>query len=212
LGRLVEVIAGQSFDEFLAERIFEPLGMIDTAFIVPDEKWARFAAVYRATDEGGMERIDDESQSCFLNRGVVPYGGQGLVSTASDYMRFALMLLNGGELEGVRVLGRKTVDLMMSNHLGPEYGPQPLASVEAALQSNAQGVGFGLTGAVITDPALSSVLGSTGNFTWLGAASTYFWVDRKEQLVGIALTQLRPSNTYPIWAEMRILTYQAIID
>ena len=98
----------------------------------------------------------------------------GWASTASDYMRFALMLLNGGELDGVRILGRKTVELMMSNHLGPEYGPQPLVANVPGLQSSAQGVGFGLTGAVITDPALSSVPGSTGNFFWGGAASTYF--------------------------------------
>jgi len=210
LGRLVEVISGQPFDRFLAERIFVPLDMIDTGFYVQEDKLARFAAVYRATDEGGMQRIDDQSQSSFLNHGVVPYGGHGLVSTARDYMRFALMLLNGGELEGVRILGRKTVDLLMSNHLGPEYGPQPLAS--ANLQSSAQGVGFGLSGAVITDPALSSVLGSTGNFFWGGAASTYFWIDPKEQLVGMVLTQLMPSRTYPIRGEMRILTYQAIVD
>jgi len=212
LGRLVEVVSGRPFDRFLEERIFEPLAMPDTAFYVPEEKAHRLAAHYKATDEGGIERVKAGESDRLLDSSGVPYGGGGLVSTAGDFMRFAQMVLNGGELDGVRILGRKTVDLMMGNHLGPEYGPAPLAGFEPWLQSSASGVGFGYTGAVITDPALTSVPGSVGSFFWGGAASTYFWIDREEELIGILMTQLRPSATYPLRALVRILTYQALTD
>ena len=210
LGRLVEVLSGQPFDKFLDERIFVPLGMTDTAFYVPKRNADRLAASYRASPERGMELVP--SQPGIHDPDRVPYGGQGSVSTAADYLRFAQMLVNSGKLDGVRILGRKTVDLMMMNHLDPALGPEPLAAMASSLQADPSGVGYGLTGAVITDVAQSSLLGSVGSFSWGGALSTYFWVDRSEELVGLLLTQVSPSDRYPLRAEIRILTYQALID
>ena len=210
LGRLVEVLSGQPFDEFLAERVFEPLGMTDTAFYVPEQNADRLAASYRATPERGMERAP--SRPGIHDPDRVPYGGSGSVSTAADYLRFAQMLANSGELDGVRILGRKTVDLMMMNHLDPSLGPEPMAAMATSLQSSPRGVGYGLTGAVITDVAQSSLMGSAGSFSWGGARSTYFWVDRTEELVGLLLTQISPSDRYPLRAEIRILAYQALTE
>jgi CubicO group peptidase (beta-lactamase class C family) len=212
LGRLVEVLSGTSFDQFLVERIFQPLGMVDTAFFVPDDKLERFAANYQATPEGGMKLIDAPQESDYRNPDSVPFGGHGLVSTAADYLRFAQMLANGGELDGARILGRKTVDFMMLDHLGPELGPEPLGVAASWYGMHPQGLGFGLTASVIRDVAQTSLMGSPGIFSWGGAASTYFWVDRSEELIALELTQLMPSDRYPIRAEMKILTYQAIID
>ena len=211
LGRLVEVLSGQPFDRFLEERIFEPLGMVDTAFYVPEEKLSRLAASYGATAGKGLERRDPNGLG-FRDPGTVPYGGHGLVSTAADYLRFAQMLVNGGELDGFRVLGRKTVELMMSDHLGPQLGAAPLDGFDPWLPGSPAGFGFGLSGAVLRSAALAAVPGSVGDFSWGGAASTYFWVDPEEELVGLFLTQLAPSDTYPLRALMRVLTYQAIID
>jgi CubicO group peptidase (beta-lactamase class C family) len=212
LGRLVEVVSGQPFDRFLAERILDPLDMEDTAFYVPAEKADRLAALYRAASDGGFERVKREGTDPAMSPDSVPFGGSGLLSSARDYLRFAQMLANGGELDGVRILGRKTVDLMLGDHLGSRLGPAPLAGFEPWLQSSASGVGFGYTGAVITDPALSNLPGSVGQFFWGGWASTFFFIDREEQLVGMILAQLIPSDAYPLRADARILTYQALID
>jgi CubicO group peptidase (beta-lactamase class C family) len=212
LGRLVEVVAGQPFDRFLAERIFEPLGMVDTGFSVPPENAVRLTALYHATPDGGYERVAGPRTDSARDPDRVPFGGGGLISSATDYLRFAQMLTNGGELGGVRILGRKTVDLMFGDHLGSRYGSEPLAGFEPWLQSNASGVGFGYTGAVVTDPALSGLPGTVGQFFWGGWASTFFFVDREEQLVGMILAQLIPSDAYPLRADARILTYQALVD
>lgn len=215
LGRLIEVVSGQSFGEFLEERIFEPLGMQDTAFWVPEEKRARFAANYGPTSDGKMRLVDDPASSTYLAPPKIEMGGAGLVSTAADYIRFAQMLANSGELDGVRMLGPKTVDLMMSNHLGPGFPPDPLTSLFGMMSpgsSRVFGVGFGLTGSVTIDPALTGLPGSVGTFAWGGAASTDFWVDREEELVGMVLTQLLPAGTYPTRQLMQLLTYQAIIE
>ena len=209
LGRLVEVVSGQPFERFCARRIFEPLGMVDTAFHVPDEKLPRFAALYRVTEGGGLERAQDDS---YRQPRPVPFGGHGLVSTAADYLRFAQMLAAGGELDGERILGRKTVELMMMDHLGPELGREPLGHFAPWLPGDPKGYGFGFTGSVVKDVAASAASGSAGTFAWGGAASTFFWVDRQEQLVGLLLTQLMPSAAYPLRAEMMALTYQAVID
>jgi CubicO group peptidase (beta-lactamase class C family) len=212
LGRLVEVVSEQPFDRFLAERVFDPLGMEDTGFYVPAEAADRLASLYRTASDGGFERVERDETDPATSPDRVPFGGSGLLSSARDYLRFAQMLTNGGELDGVRILGRKTADLMMGNHLGPQHGPVPLAGFEPWLQSSATGVGFGYTGAVITDPALSSLPGSVGQFFWGGWASTFFFIDREEQLVGMILAQLIPSDAYPLRADARILTYQALID
>ena len=181
LGRLVEILAGKSFDEFLAERIFQPLGMVDTAFYVLDEKLDRFAANYQSTPEGGLKLIDSPKDSEFRNPNLVPYGGSGLVCTVGDFSRFAQMLANGGVLDGVRILGRKTVDFMMLDHLGPELGPAPLGEAAGWYGMSPEGLGFGLGGSVVRSVAQNSLIGSTGDFSWGGAASTYFWIDRSEE-------------------------------
>jgi len=212
LGRLIEVLSGKPFDEFLAERIFQPLDMVDTAFYVPDEKIDRFAANYEATPEGGLKLLETPKDSEFRNPNPVPYGGSGLVSTVGDFLRFAQMLANGGKLDGVRILGRKTVDFMMLDHLGPELGPAPLGEAAGWYGMSPEGLGFGLSGSVVRDVAQNSLIGSIGDFSWGGAASTYFWIDRSEELIAVQFTQLMPSDKYPIRAEMKILTNQAIID
>ncbi len=199
LGYLVEVISGLSFDVFLEERIFKPLGMVDTGFSVPDEKVERYAALYRPDDKSGLEIVyapplATGKQTFFFS------GGGGLVSTASDYIRFSQMLLNGGELEGVRLLGRKTVELMTLNHLPPDLHP-----------FYQKGAGFGLGFRVVTDVAETETVGSEGTFSWGGAASTTFWVDSDEELIGLLMTQLL-ANPYPFQQQFKTLTYQAIVD
>ena len=215
LGYLVELISGQTLDAYFAEHIFEPLGMVDTAFHVPANKIARFAANYGyEKDEAGndtMKLIDAPTTSSYLNPPTMPSGGGGLVSTAADYLRFAQMLLNGGRWGGEQILGRKTVELMTSNHL-PNNGD--LTSMGQAVFSETpyDGIGFGLGVSVMVEPAKAQILGSPGEYAWGGAASTAFWVDPVEQQIVIFLTQLMPSSTYPIRRELRVLTYQAIVD
>ncbi len=213
LGRLVEVWSGQPFDEFLDERIFKPLGMNDTAFYVPESKADRFAANYAWT-QNGLVLFDAPEKSPYLQKPALPMGGSGLVSTANDYLRFAQMLANSGELDGVRLLSRKSVDLMMSDHLGPEFGPNPInigGSLGEVAQAGARGIGFGFTGSVIVDPAHLHTVGSAGTFSWGGAAYTQFWVDREEELVGLVLTQVM-GNPHPLREKMIVLTYGAIAD
>jgi len=214
LGRLIEISSGQSFPDFLAEHVFGPLGMEDTAFSVPREKVERFAACYAATDSGGFELADAPRTSSYLEEPAMPGGGGGMVSTASDYMRFALMLLGGGQLEGTRLLGPRTVELMMSNHLSPvDFGYRPLSFSSGADYANGGlGIGFGLTGSVITEPALTGLPVSQGNFGWGGAASTFFWVDPVEDVAVVFMTQLLPSNTYPIRAHLMKGINAALID
>ena len=214
LGRLIEVVSGKTYRSFLKERIFDPLDMNDTDFYVPEEKIGRLAANYGPKPGGGMELIDDPVNSPYRGLPALEMGGSGLVGTAADYLRFAQMLANGGELDGVRILGKKTVELMMMDHLNPEFPPDPLSSLFSWLGSRRRiwGVGFGLTGSVVTDPALTGLPVSKGVFSWGGAATTHFWVDPEEDLVAIVHTQLLPDGTYPVVQLMQVLTYQAIID
>jgi CubicO group peptidase (beta-lactamase class C family) len=205
LGRVVEVISGMSFDAFLAQRIFSSLGMDDTGFYVPPEKMDRFATLYGPEEEGdGLKVLDDPATGEYDIPPTCPSGGGGLVSTAHDYMRFAQMLLNKGELDGVRLLGRKTIELMTINHLSAEllpYGPGP---------DPIYGRGFGLGWQVMMDTTQAKVLGSEGMYGWGGAASTEFWVDPKEELVGLIMLQFMPY--YPLVGDFQVLVYQAIID
>lgn len=208
LGHLVAVVSGQAFGAFMAERILAPLGMADTGFTVPAAGLPRFAANYRRGEEGPV-LIDDPRDSPFARPRAIASGGGGLVSTVGDYARFCRFLLNKGELEGTRLLGRKTVELMMSNHLRGDMAAmgQPRFS-----ESTYEGVGFGLGFSVMLDPARAQILGTPGECAWGGAASTAFWVDPAEEMAVILLTQLMPSSTYPLRRELRVLTYQAIID
>ncbi len=214
LGRIVEVVSGMTFRDFLKERLFDPLGMVDTDFYVPADKLDRFVVNYGPKQGGGMQVIDHPSQSPYRELPPIEMGGSGLVGTVSDYLRFAQMLANRGEYNGKRYLGSKTVELMMSDHLRPELPPDPLTSLFGALGGGyrAFGYGFGLTGFVVTDPALTGLPISKGTFSWGGAATTHMWVDLEEELVGLVHTQLLPDGTYPIRETMMLLTYQAITD
>lgn len=209
LGYLVEVVSGVPFEKFLMERVIKPLKMVDTDFWVPEGKQARFAANYAADGKGGLTLIDDPAKSRYLKPRTVNSGGGGLVSTASDYARFCQFMLNKGELDGVRLLGRKTVELMTSNHLNGD-----MAAMGAARFSEAtyEGNGFGLGFSVMLDPAKNQIIGTPGEYAWGGAASTAFWIDPAEEMYVVMLTQLMPSSTYPIRRELRVLSYQAVVD
>jgi len=210
-GRLVEVLSGQSLGEFFASQIFGPLGMTETGFSVRADQAARFAACYRPDATGGMALYDDPVGSNYLRRPGLLSGGAGLVGTAGDYLRFCTMLLNKGELDGARILGRKTVEYMTTNHLS---SGGDLASMGRPVfsETSYEGVGFGLGFSVMLDPARAHVIGSPGEFAWGGAASTMFWIDPAEELVGMLFTQLVPSSTYPIRREMKVLTHGAITE
>ena len=209
LGHLVAVISGEPFGEFLARRVIAPLGMVDTGFHVPAADHARFAANYARGADGTLALIDDPATSPYLQPRAICSGGGGLVSTAGDYMRFCQFMLNRGELDGTRLLGRKTVELMTSNHL---RGDMAAMGMPRFSESSYEGVGFGLGFSVMLDPARAQMLGTPGEYAWGGAASTAFWVDPAEDMAVVLLTQLMPSSTYPIRRELRVLTYAAITD
>jgi CubicO group peptidase (beta-lactamase class C family) len=208
LGYLVELISGVPFDEFLRQRIFQPLAMSDTAFHVPDEKAARFAECYANSPSGTLAPVNGRS---FREPPSAPSGGGGLVSTASDYMRFCEALRRGGTLGDARLLGPKTLQLMRANHLP---GGRDLADLSVSLFSEAvyRGVGFGLGFAMTTDVARTGIAGSVGEYWWGGAASTAFWIDPVEDICVVFLTQFMPSTFYPIRRELRTLINAAILD
>jgi CubicO group peptidase (beta-lactamase class C family) len=208
VGYLVGKISGQPFEQFLRTRIIDPLRMSDTDFMVPAAKASRFAACYAATADGRMTLQDDPQTSGFLQPPGFVSGGGGLVSTAADYLRFCRMLLNGGQLDGVRLVSPKTLELMSMNHL-PGGKELPDLSVSLFSEATYGGVGFGLGFAVSMSPARAMIPGSPGDISWGGLASTYFWVDPRERLIVIFMTQLTPSATYPIRRELRTLVYSA---
>ena len=203
LGCLIEVISGQPFDRFLRERIFKPLGMVDTGFDADLDKLDRYAALYRATEGGKYEkttsaiiaRLDASGKSR-----KICSGGGGLFSTTADYLRFCRMMINQGQLNGEQLLSRPTVGMMTRNHLSEEQHPFGM-----------EGIGFGLGFSVVTGLAQSAILGSEGVFRWGGAAATTFWIDPQEELIAILMTQLL-GNPHPFLSQFRVLTYQAIID
>ncbi len=208
LGYLVGKISGQRFDEFLRKRIFGPLGMRDTDFHAGDDKAHRLAQCYLATPEG---RLVPMAGRTFREPTDAPSGGGGLVSTAGDYMRFCELLRRGGELDGVRLIGPKTLALMRANHLP---GGRDLADVSVSLFSEAafRGIGFGLGFAMTTDVAKTQVPGSLGEYWWGGLASTVFWIDPVEDICAVFLTQFVPSSQYPLRRELRTLVNAAVID
>jgi len=208
LGRVVEVVSGQSLDAFFRERIFKPLGLNDTGFDVPEGKWSRLATVYSPDGAGGIRPMKDPET--FGNTVMSPVawyqapktyfsGGAGLVSTARDYARFAQMLLNGGELDGVRLLSPKTIELMTTSHTS-DLPPSGLVG---------GGAQFGLGFRVVTDLGATQTLGSHGLYGWSGIYGTVFWVDPKEKLVAIMLVQRYPGS--PVAAAFQPLVYQAIV-
>jgi CubicO group peptidase (beta-lactamase class C family) len=211
-GRLVEIISGQRFDDYLRQTIFEPLGMNDTGFMVPDDKAHRFGACYRRDASKKLVLVDDPETSGYREEPTFLSGGGGLVSTTSDYLRFCQMLLDGGELDGVRILGRKTVELMSSNHLPGDGDLESFAMPGGYGEVGFAGMGFGLTVAVAKAPALTQVIGSPGEYMWGGAASTIFWVDPAEDLTVVFMTQLLPSGTFNFRGQLKTLVYPAITD
>jgi CubicO group peptidase (beta-lactamase class C family) len=211
-GRLVEIISGQRFDDYLRETIFEPLGMSDTGFMVGAEKVDRFAACYRRDAVKRLVLSDDPQRSGYRKEPSFLSGGGGLVATTADYLRFCQMLLGGGEVDGVRILGRKTVELMASNHLPADGDLQSVAQPGGYGEVGFAGMGFGLTVAVAKAPAVTQVIGSAGEYMWGGAASTIFWVDPAEDLTVVFMTQLLPSGTFNFRGQLKTLVYPAIVD
>ena len=209
IGHLVAEISGQPFAEFLHDRVVGPLGMTDTAFTVAPQNITRFAANYARGEDGKATLLDDPRTSRFTTSRAIASGGGGLTGTARDYMRFCHMMLNEGSANGHRLLGRKTVELMTSNHLP---GDMAAMGMPRFSESKYDGVGFGLGFSVMLDPAKAEILGTPGEFAWGGAASTAFWIDPAEDMAVVLLTQLTPSSTYPVRRELRVLTYAAIID
>lgn len=211
LGRLVEVVSGMALDEFFRTRIFEPLGMSDTAFFAKDADHHRLAALY--FPEPGTRRAVrlDAMGNDALTPPVFLSGGGGLVGTAADYNRFAQMLLHEGELDGVRLLGSRTVRYMTRNHLPGGVDLEAFGRPLFA-ETTFDGVGFGLGFSVVDDPVKTKVLSSPGDFGWGGAASTVFSVDPAEGITTLFLTQLLPSSTHPIRPQLRQLVYQALVD
>ncbi|HLS81408.1 MAG TPA: serine hydrolase domain-containing protein [Steroidobacter sp.] len=208
LGYLISKISGEPFDDFLRNRILDPLRMTDTNFYVSAAKADRLAACYTATPEGGMKLQDDPQTSPYLREPTLASGGGGLTSTATDYLRFCRMLLNGGVLDGVRILSPKTIELMTVNHL-PGGAELPDLSVSMFNEAAYAGVGFGLGFAVTLNPARTLLPGTAGDYSWGGLASTSFWIDPREELIVIFMTQLMPSSTYPLRRELRTLVYSA---
>ncbi|MFJ6195422.1 serine hydrolase domain-containing protein [Micromonospora sp. NPDC092111] len=210
LGRLVEVISGQSLDAFLTERILTPLGMTDTRFWVDQADAKRLAALYTPHPTTGQTLRADRIGAAALTRPEWFSGGGGLVSTAADYHRFTQFLLRGGELDGVRLLGPRTVRYMTRNHL-PGGGDLASFEPEGFAETVLDGIGFGLGFAVVQDPVPARVPSSVGEYYWGGLASTAFWVDPAEELTALLFTQLMPSSAYPLRSQLRQLVYAALV-
>lgn len=210
LGYLVEVLSGQSYDDYLAENVFEPLGMVDTSFNIAPEKEERFASCYQRNLDKTISLEDDARDSQFRNRTFYG-GGGGLLSTMADYYRFCRMLRNGGELDGARILGPRTLQLMTSNHL-PGGGDLTRWARGTFSETRYEGIGFGLGFATRLDSVANGTLGSVGEFNWGGLASTLFWVDPAEDLVAIFMTQLIPSGTFDFRGQLHSIIYSSIID
>ena len=211
LGRLVEVVSGQPLDEHLREHVTGPLGMHDTSFWVEPERAERLAALYTPSPADGKAVRLDAFGAAALSEPTFLSGGGGLVSTAADYARFTQLLLRGGELDGVRLLGTRTLRWMTRNHLpgGRDLGA---LSTGGFAETSFEGIGFGLGFATVEDPLPSKTLMSRGEYFWGGAASTAFWVDPAEEITASLFTQLLPSSTHPLRPQLRQLVYSALVD
>jgi CubicO group peptidase (beta-lactamase class C family) len=209
-GALVEALSGQRFDQFLQDTIFGPLGMRDTSFVVPSEKLPRFAACYRRDDDKKLRLVDDPQNSQYARETSFLSGGGGLTSTMHDYHRFCEMLRRGGELDGARILGPRTLQMMHANHLPGGRDLTQLA-IGAFSETSNEGIGFGLGFASTIDPVAAGSP-SRGDYYWGGAASTIFWVDPSADLVVIFLTQLLPSSTFNFRGQLKSLIYSALAD
>ena len=229
LGRLVEVWSGLSLEAFFKERILEPLGMHDTGFSVSEGNSDQFASLYSPLSGADMSNVGKKSvsdsrqmkpglklqEAAATSRYLKPTklfsGGGGLTGTIGDYARFCQMLLNGGELDGERLLSPITVNYMRSNQL-PDNADMAAMGQPVWSETSYDGIGFGLGFAVVIDPPKASIITSVGEHHWGGAASTFFWIDPQEDLFVVFFTQLMPSSTYPIRRELRTRVYQAIVE
>jgi CubicO group peptidase (beta-lactamase class C family) len=205
IGHVVELVSDMSLAQFLEEKILKKLGMEDTAFSVPPDKVDRFAALHGTSKEGALEEIDVSIGGEYADVSLYS-GGHGLVSTAPDYARFAQFILNKGELDGVRLLGPRTVELMTANHLPAAVLPMAMGAEQMP------GLGFGLGFSVMLDVALSGMMGSVGLCGWSGWAKTHFWVDPQEQITGVLMMQHIYAGTHPAIIDFRTLVYQALVD
>ncbi|HPF22647.1 MAG: serine hydrolase domain-containing protein [Hyphomonas sp.] len=212
LGAIVEIVSGMELDQFFRERITGPLGMDDTEFWVPEEKLPRLMACYERNALTGEVKLADgagHASKLYSKRPHLLNGGGGLVSTVRDYHRFCLMLLRGGTLDDARIISPKTWEFMRQNHLPGRQTTRGMGR-SAFTEVFAEGSGFGLGGAVVQDVVASQQPGSEGTFSWGGLASTFFWIDPEEEIIGIQMTQLMPSSTYPLRAQLQQLAYAAI--
>ncbi len=209
-GALVEIISGKRFDKFLADEIFGPLKMKDTSFTLPRDKLDRFAANYRRGPDKKLQLVDDPEKSVYLKEQTFFSGGGGLAGTTADYVRFCDMLRRGGELDGARILGPRTVELMHRNHLKDGKDLTQMAIGGFSETAN-EGVGFGLGFACTLDSVASgSIVGS--DWYWGGAASTIFWVDAKDDLAVVFMTQLMPSGAFNFRGQLKSIVYSSIAD
>jgi CubicO group peptidase (beta-lactamase class C family) len=208
LGCLIERISGQSLPDYMQQAIFEPLGMVDTSFEIPADKVPRLASCYERNLQKEVILQDDCQDSHFASR-TFWSGGGGLLSTVEDYYRFSQMLLNGGTLEGRRVIGSRTLQFMTRNHL-PGGADMSQFATGSFSETIYEGVGFGLGFANKIDPVSNGYPGSEGSFFWGGLASTLFWVDPKEELVVVFLTQLIPSSTFNFRGQLENIIYAAL--
>jgi CubicO group peptidase (beta-lactamase class C family) len=209
-GALVEIISGKPLAQYLQDVIFGPLGMVDTAFYVAADKQDRFAANYERGPDKKLKLLDDPATSSFIKEPAFKSGGGGLTGTTADYMRFCEMLRRGGELDGHRILGPRTLEIMHMNHL-PGGKDLTQVAIGGFSETANEGVGFGLGFASTMDQVATGGLG-TGDYYWGGAASTIFWVDPKEDLTMVFMTQLMPSGTFNFRGQLKSLIYSAIID
>jgi CubicO group peptidase (beta-lactamase class C family) len=215
LGYLVQKLSGQTFGEFLRTRIFQPLGMNDTAFSVPAEKLERFASCYQPKKGGGLEVQDDAQKSTYAEPPKLESGGGGLVSTAHDYLRFCRLMLNGGELDGVRLLSPKTVELFSLNMLPGGRMMTEMVPGEGMFSEAGgyAGVGFSIGCGVTMDLARNHLPGSVGEYFWGGAAATAFWIDPKEDFTVVFMTQVMGSEArLTLRRDLRTLAYSAIVE
>lgn len=200
----MEVASGRSLDVYLGEEVFAPLGMRETAFHVQPAMEGRIPVLYSKGANGSLRPAAQLLAAGYLSTGRLLSGGGGLLSTPADYLRFAQMLLNGGELEGHRVLSRESVGNMMRNHLAPSLTPIVSPMIGHS------GYGYGLGGAVLVDSTLAGLPGSPGIYRWWGLMGTFFWIDPKADLVGMVWTQFNTGRVYPIEQDFQRLTYAAV--
>ena len=209
LGYVIEVVTGKTLLQVFDELIFKPLNMNDTFFEVPINKVKKFCSLYTRTTSESLKLLECAESSRCCKPVNMYSGGGGLISSMRDYLVFLEMIRCGGRYDDAQILGRKTVELMLRNHL---LGDMASMGQPTFSEMPMEGIGFGLGGAILLDPAKAQILGSEGEFTWGGMASTAFWIDPKEELSVVFMTQLIPSSCYPIRRELRVLVYQALVD